>query len=128
MGRSMMLSGWTSTLTPARRRALNQPWDTIASHGVVWGVTTSIPAGGSLVLTTGDAYYFPEYSSTPPLPVGADVYALVDSVDFRTTYGAVPESNEDNNLFGPVTSTAATGQAGPVGQSQPPSVEGLPPR
>ncbi|MFB0534622.1 MAG: hypothetical protein ACETWR_06540, partial [Anaerolineae bacterium] len=110
--------------------SLNQPWDTIADHGVVWGITTTIPAGGSLVLTTdaSDPYYVPEYSSTPLLPVGA-VWALVDSVDYRTTYGAVLESDEGNNLFGPVTSTAATGEAVPVfRQSQPASREGLPPR
>jgi hypothetical protein len=115
---------------PTETPGVNKPWDTIASHGAVWGVTAPIPAGGSLTLTTDGDYYFPEYSSTPPLPVGANVYALVDSVDFSTTYGAVPESNEDNNLFGPVTSTAGVArEAVPVGhQGQPPSMEGLPPR
>jgi hypothetical protein len=115
---------------PSQTPSLNHPWDTIASHGATWGVTADIPAGGSLVLTTGGDYYFPEYSSTPPLPVGADVYALVDSVDYSTTYGAVRESDEDNNLFGPVTSTAGVaGQVAPVvGQGQPASLEELPPR
>jgi hypothetical protein len=112
--------------------SLNHPWDTIADHGVVWGVTTAIPVGGSLVLTTDatDPYYFPPPdSSAPPLPVGADVCALVDSVDHSTTYGAVRESDEGNNLGGPVTSTAATGDAAPVfRQSQPASREGLPAR
>jgi hypothetical protein len=61
---------------------------------------------------------------------GGDVYALVDSIDYNTTHGAVLESNEDNNLFGPVTSTTGVaGEAPPVGhQGQPPSMEGLPPR
>jgi uncharacterized repeat protein (TIGR01451 family) len=115
---------------PSTTPDLNQTWDTIASYGVVWGVTTFIPAGGSLTLTTGGDYYFPEYSSPTPLPVGANVYALVDSVDYNTDYGAVRESNEDNNLFGPVTSTASvagtTAQIG--GQSQPALRKGLPPR
>jgi murein DD-endopeptidase MepM/ murein hydrolase activator NlpD len=115
---------------PTETPSLNHPWDTITSHGVVWGVTTSIPPGSSLVLTTGGDYYFPEYSSPVPLPVGADVYALVDSINYDTTYGVVRESDEDNNLFGPVTSTASVaGEAPPVGhQGQPPSMEGLPPR
>ena len=111
--------------------SLNQPWPTIADHGVVWGVTTAIPVGGSLVLTTdaSDPYYVPEYSSTPPLPVGASVHALVDSINYATTSGAVWESDEGNNLFGPVRSTAATGEAAPVfKQSQPASREGLPAR
>jgi hypothetical protein len=58
------------------------------------------------------------------------VYALVDSADYSTTYGAVQESNEGNNLFGPVVSTASVGsQAAPVvGEGQPPSVQGLPSR
>ena len=114
---------------PTETPRVNKPWDTIASYGVVWGVTESIPTSGSLTLTTGGDYYFPEYSSTPPLPVGADVYALVDSINHSTTYGNVLESNEDNNLFGPVTSTAGVaGEGTPIGQGQPPSMEGLPPR
>jgi hypothetical protein len=116
---------------PSVTPSLNQPWDTIASHGVVWGVTTSIPAGGSLTLITSGDYYFPEYSSPIPLPVGANVYALVDSINYDTTYGAVRESDEGNNLFGPVTSTTGTpnGVAQVGAQGQPPAVrEELPPR
>ncbi len=116
---------------PSQTPAVNKAWDTIASHGVVWGVTTSIPPDGSLVLTNNvsDPYYFPGYSSAPPLPIGADVYALVDSINYSTSYGAVQESNESNNLYGPVTSTAVTGQAAPSArQGPPPSMEGLPTR
>ena len=117
---------------PSTPPELNQPWDTIASYGTIWGVTVPIQAGDNLALTTdqGDLYYFPESSSLPPLPVGADVYALVDSVNFDTGYGAVQEDDEDNNLFGPITSTpGAAGDTGPsTGQYQSPSTEGLPPR
>ncbi len=96
----------------------------------MWGITTSIPAGGSLALTTGGDYYFPEYSSPTPLPVEANVYALVDSINYDTTYGAVLESDEDNNLFGPVISTTGlTSEAARIGgQSQPASRDGLPVR
>ena len=115
---------------PSETPGLNQPWDTIASYGIVWGVTTSIPAGGSLTLTTGGEYYFPEYSSSTPLPVEANVYALVDSINHATSYGAVRESDENNNLFGPVISTTGvTGGAARIGgQSQPASRKGLPAR
>ena len=115
---------------PSQTPSVNQPWDTIASHGVVWGVSTPIPAGGVLTLVSGGDYYFPEQSSPTPLPVDATVYALVDSVDFNTSYGAVRESDEGNNLSTPVTSTSgvAGGGAPEVGQGRPPSSAGLPVR
>jgi hypothetical protein len=114
---------------PDQTPAVNIPWDAIASHGVVWGVTTPIPAGGSLTLTNNinNPYYFPGYSSAPPLPIGAEVYALVDSINYSTTYGAVQESNEGNNLAGPVISSVGHGVAASV-QGQQPSSQGLPPR
>jgi hypothetical protein len=114
---------------PSQTPGLNQPWPTLASHGVAWGVTVDIPAGGVLTLTTGDAYYAPQHSSMPPLPAGARVYALVDSVNYATTYGAVPESNEGDNLSGPVISTAGVAEAMENDrQDQAASLSGLPQR
>ncbi len=114
---------------PSVPPGVNQPWPTIASHGQVWGVTgaglSQLTPGGTLTLTSGGAYYFPQYSSAPPLPVGANVYGLVDSVNFSTTYGAVQESNEANNRFGPVLSTAASGPL-TAGLGGSPSLEELP--
>jgi uncharacterized repeat protein (TIGR01451 family) len=108
---------------------INQPWNTISTRGAAWGVTTPIPAGGRLTLTTRptDPFYVPGNSSTPPWPVGASVYAYVDSVDFSTTYGAVLESNESNNAFGPVTSAVGQG-ATRTGGAVAPSAVGLPRR
>ena len=109
---------------------INQPWERIAAHGVVWGVIDSLPAGGSLTLVNdgGDPYYFPNLSSSPPLPLGESVYAYVDSVNFATTWGAVRESSESNNTRGTV-STAAEAQASPpVVAGSSPAVEGLPAR
>jgi hypothetical protein len=83
--------------------------------------------GGTLTLTSGGAFYFPQYSSTPPLPVGANVYGFVDSADFSSSFGGVQESNEANNRFGPVLSTTAAGVPS-TGQAAAPSPEGLPPR
>ncbi len=114
---------------PSQTPGLNQPWDAIASYGAVWGVTQPLAPGESLVLTTGGTYYDPGRSSPLPFPVGVPVYALVDSINYDTTYGAVQESNEGNNLGGPVISTA--GGAGGAATSAPapsPVAAGLPGR
>jgi hypothetical protein len=116
---------------------VNKRWPDIASQGAVWGIDGAalpLDPGETLTLTTGDAYYFPQFSSSPPLPVGANVFALADSVDFSTTYGSVQESDEGNNLAGPVISTAASALSTTpppdetAGQAGGPSLEGLPPR
>jgi hypothetical protein len=96
--------------------AVNQNWPMVGEYGAVWGVTAdALPAlvpGGTITLTTGDAHYWPEYSSFPEaLAPGTPVYAQVDSTDHATTYGAVLETHEMtgspyNNIAG-VTSTAA---------------------
>jgi hypothetical protein len=115
---------------PTSTPTLNQRWQDIASHGAVWGVQgTALPLdpGETLTLTSGDIYYFPALSSPAPLPVGASVFALADSVNFGTSYGAVQEINEGNNLFGPVISTASS-EPTAAGQAEPPSPERLPGR
>ena len=103
---------------------INKPWDTIASHGANWGVTATLNPGESLTLVTGGAYYDDGSSS---FPVGADVYAYVDSVNYATTYGNILESNEDNNVLGPVVSVAGSGGA-VVTSGGLVSLEGLPQR
>jgi len=89
---------------------VNQPWDTIASHGSFWGVTATLNPGQSLTLITGGKHYAGGSSS---FPSGATVYGYADSVNFATTTGNVPESNEANNQFGPVISS--DGKAGAIG-------------
>ena len=95
---------------PSVTPSLNARWQDIAPQGAVWGVTgaglSQLTPGGTLTLTTSGPFYFPEFSSPAPWPVGASVFAQADSVDFSTTYGAVQESNEGNNLSGSVISTA----------------------
>ncbi|MCK6624302.1 MAG: hypothetical protein L6R45_03910 [Anaerolineae bacterium] len=114
---------------PTSTPTVNRRWQDIASRGQVWGIQGAglpLDPGESLTLTSGGAFYFPQFSSTPPLPVGAHVFALVDSVDFSTTFGAVRESSEANNLFGPVLSTA--GNSKTISQSETLVPEGLPDR
>jgi hypothetical protein len=129
---------------PTATPQVNQPCDHTdddanAAACVVWGIAETgdsnsplnlpIEPGETRVLTLTDAYFGPDGSSPPPYPVGADVYGLVDSVDFSTNYGAVLERSEDNNLFGPVPSTAGTGEtSGLVGQDASSPGDDLPAR
>jgi hypothetical protein len=112
---------------PTETPALNQPWQNIAPAGATWGVTADIPAGDSLTLTVGDAYYATQYSSSS-FPTGAQVYGYVDSVSYASSTGAVYESNEGNNLFGPVTSGTGSGAVPLNSQGDGPDLAGLPQR
>lgn len=92
---------------PSQTPAVNKGWPAIAPYGVVWGVTQPLGPNESLVLTLNGPYYSTKYSSALPLPSGATVYGLADSINYATTFGNVAESDESNNLFGPVISSAA---------------------
>ncbi|MAT98925.1 MAG: hypothetical protein CL608_17415 [Anaerolineaceae bacterium] len=79
----------------------NELWADVATEGIAWGVTVSIPAGGSLTLQYSTApgaanlYYSAEDSNySGSLPVGTPVYAQVDSAHLNTTYGGVLETHE----------------------------------
>jgi len=85
---------------------INQQWQFIAPAGVAWGVTRSLAPGESLELVTGGDYYWPSQSSPAPYPAGAETWAYVDAVNYATTWGAVRESDEDNNVYGPVETSA----------------------
>lgn len=77
---------------------------------VYWGL--SVPNGavpiapGEVITLTFSSSYFAT-SRTPP-PAGTTIYGQVDSVG-PFSYGAVPETNEGNNVSGPTTSVTATG-------------------
>ncbi len=111
---------------PTQTPTVNKTWPDIAPSGAAWGVTKSLAAGEVLTLVVGGTYYDASNSS-PTFPSGATVYAYVDSVNYATTYGAVQETNESNNLSGPVTSTTGTGASIPI-SSSPVSSERLPRR
>ena len=95
----------TACSTPAPP-GINQRWQDSAPAGANWGVTARLDPGQSLTLTVGDEYY---YEGSGSFPAGANVYAYVDSINYATTTGNVRESNEGNNMFGPVISTAGVG-------------------
>ena len=118
--------------------AVNQPWQSLASQGLVWGVTAlPLAPGASVTLEVGDAYFWPDLSLVNwPLPAGTAVYAQVDSYNEATTYGAVQESHEIaggpyNNIRGPVYVAPLAGEApGPALPGGTPAGpwDGLPPR
>ncbi|MCB0167906.1 MAG: CSLREA domain-containing protein [Anaerolineae bacterium] len=54
----------------------------------------------------------PSYVEGDPPSSGTTVYGQVDSVG-RSEFGAVIESNEGNNIFGPVTATGGSGVLSP---------------
>jgi hypothetical protein len=90
-------------VNPSEPPSLNRTWQLIAGQGLAWGVTDPIPAGGSLTLTIGDAYYDASESDFSGLVEGDVVWAQVDSVNLATTYGNVLEEDEANNIYGPTT-------------------------
>jgi CSLREA domain-containing protein len=111
---------------PRETPSLNKTWSMIAPAGAVWGITESMDTGETITLTVGGPYYQAAYSS-PRFPSGAQVYAQVDSVDTLTDYGGVLESNETNNVAGPVISTAEVSYSG-AGEILPPATTALPTR
>jgi len=59
----------------------------------------------------------PYYHDGSAIPAGAAMYAYVDSINYATSYGNIQESNEANNVWGPVLATAQVGgqtSAGPT--------------
>ena len=113
---------------------VNQIWNDLCDEGLVWGITADalpLDPGDVIILTIGDAYYWPEYSNfSGSLPTGTQVYAQVDSASTETTYGAVLENHEItggpyNNVSGPVYSTSGVG--GVPAETEPPITSGHPP-
>jgi hypothetical protein len=89
---------------------VNQPWWSLSSEGLVWGVSGAalpLQPGQSLTLTINDSYYQPAYSTfSESIPAGTPVYAQVDSANLNSSYGGVLESHEVsgapyNNIAGP---------------------------
>ena len=111
---------FTSIPTRPRRHSTGFG-ENISEYGAHWGVTKELYPGDTLTLTVGGAY-FAKSSST--FPSGSSVYAYLDSINYATTYGNVRESNETNNVFGPILSTAGAGDpAGVIRSEAEPSTE-----
>ncbi len=97
--------------------AVNQTWQHVGDHGIVWGVTSDalpLDPGDAITLTVtpvGGDYYHADLSNVSwPLAAGTQVYAQADSAHNETSYGGVIENHEIiggayNNITGPTTST-----------------------
>jgi uncharacterized repeat protein (TIGR01451 family) len=83
---------------------INKGWFEAGSEGGLVWAACGLDAGQSVTLHYGDTYYRPAYSQfdgrfTSPLTY--TLYAQVDSWNPSTDYGAVYESSEQNNVYGP---------------------------
>ena len=120
---------------------VNQVWWMLGSEGLVWGIKAPalpIQPGGVMTLTIGDRYYTSTLSAFSGwIQNGTPVYAQVDAVNTKTTYGGVLESHEIlggpyNNIAGPVYPAANAEPDEPAleGNRSPasPSSADLPPR
>ncbi|MCD6554886.1 MAG: Ig-like domain repeat protein, partial [Anaerolineae bacterium] len=114
---------------------VNRGWSQVGcSQGLVWTVYW-LNAGDSVVLSTINAnnpdnvYYWPEYSNFGGYftdPGAHTLYAQVDSWNTETTYGAIYEANEGNNIHGPATvSVGGRAASLPLGSETPAAI---PPR
>jgi hypothetical protein len=101
------------SLPPNALTGSDRRWQRVSTRGIAWPVQTSLPANGSLTLTSA-AGFDPAQTSWGPLPAGAyTFYAFVDSYDNNDPEGAVyveiKESNEADNQISvpPVTISGA---------------------
>jgi len=112
---------------PSQTPDVNLPWEIIAPAGIAWGVTKPIAPGETLTLISGGEFYSATHSTPLPYPTGARVYAYVDPLNFATDYGAIRESNEENNLQEQAELTAM-GEPSTIEAVPGPVWEGLPER
>ena len=95
-------------INPSEVPSLNKTWQEISSHGAAWGVTKTLSPGESLTLTLNDIYFDASQSNILPIPGGNPmIYVLVDAVNRSTTFGAVDELDETNNLASTIGPTSA---------------------
>ena len=84
---------------------INQTWETNGGEGLAWGINDGVAAGETITLTLSSPYYVASKSNfSGTIAAGSALYAQVDSVG-GFTYGAILESDETNNLMGPLTTS-----------------------
>ena len=116
---------------PSRVPQYNDLWQYIAEAGIVWGIANNdlpIEPGESRILTLENAtqtFNGQTVSSSPPFPTNVPVYAQIDSVSATSDFGGVQESDESNNVFGPVVSTNSTTGGGSTSSTGQPVIDFL---
>lgn len=83
---------------------VNQTWDVVGSqYGIAWWVTPTLATGEQLTLTS--LSYPADFGNWPGHFIcdgPHTLYAQVDSYSSATTYGAIGEADETNNVYGPL--------------------------
>ena len=78
---------------------VNQRWYDLGSQGLVWSVTAPLAVNETLILTINGPYYSPTHSNfSGSLTPNTPIWVQVDSWNLATTYGAISEGNESNNI------------------------------
>ena len=98
-------------LDPSSPPTVNHPWETLSFYGLGWQVTSDLAPGQSITLTLPqktNGHWPGAYSG------GAHtVWAYVDSWGVPSPTAWVDESDETNNVFGPLPFTSP--QSAPLG-------------
>jgi hypothetical protein len=76
-------------------------WEVGSTKGIAWRVTTPIPAGQTLTLTASGSYVDAARTAWPPARGTRALWVQVDA--YGGPAGLVQETNESDNIYGPVT-------------------------
>jgi hypothetical protein len=101
-------------LDPEAPPEVNQPWTELCHpYGAAWFVE-ALPAGETLTLSIGDAYYQVDQSRWPDAyPAGEhEIWAYADSWGYPQPWGGVQEVEEANNRYGPVIFSVTSVRSG----------------
>jgi PKD repeat protein len=80
---------------------VNEIWQDVGDEGLVWGITdvSALVPNGTLTINLSHPSFMPEFSNFSGTFASGDVvYVQVDSAHINTTYGAVLENHEQENL------------------------------
>ena len=75
-------------------------WEVGSTKGISWRVTTPIPAGQTLTLTASGSYVDAARTSWPPTLGTHTLWVQADA--YGGPFGLVKETNESDNIYGPV--------------------------
>jgi len=103
---------------------VNKGWfDAHSDGGLVWSLCGLEP-GESITLHMGDEHYwgdgYSQFAGSFGAPGTQTLYAQVDSWNPGVNYGAVYESDEGNNVYGPLDVIVTGGEGMSVGASSTP--------
>jgi hypothetical protein len=88
---------------------INQSWGTNGGEGLIWGIENpALAPGATLTLTLSSSVYFADASNfSGTIAAGSTLYVQVDSAG-PFDYGNVLELDEDNNIYGSLTTAVSS--------------------